>query len=179
MGTRHSDTSCRFARLFPAISPSPGREALVYMESTTALPTRENVIFDIDMLNIQPRQRFFITLQLIVASPQFIQRSDALLEPFFSRYPELVTTFHNVRQHGTSQEHHVFPSRRIFDFDFEFLTKICEADSTKTQKSKTVTFNLVGSPPKTRVRYNCFISLSRREGRPGYMLDPPESTMCL
>ena len=29
------------------------------------------------------------------------------------------------------------------------------------------------------MRYSCFISFSKRLGRPGYMLDPPERTMCL
>ncbi|KAJ3884730.1 hypothetical protein GG344DRAFT_60204 [Lentinula edodes] len=41
------------------------------------------------------------------------------------------------------------------------------------------TFNLDGSPFRTRVRYNCFISFSRRLGRPAYMLDPPERMTCL
>lgn len=29
------------------------------------------------------------------------------------------------------------------------------------------------------MRYNCFISFSRREGNPGYILEPPERTTCL
>lgn len=41
------------------------------------------------------------------------------------------------------------------------------------------TFNLSAFPPNTRVRYNCFISFSNLLGSPGYMLDPPERTMCL
>jgi hypothetical protein len=41
------------------------------------------------------------------------------------------------------------------------------------------TFKRVGSPLSTRVRYSCFISFSRREGSPGYMLEPPERTTCL
>eukprot|EP00095_Tigriopus_kingsejongensis_P006946 maker-scaffold1282_size50771-snap-gene-0.20 protein:Tk06946 transcript:maker-scaffold1282_size50771-snap-gene-0.20-mRNA-1 annotation:"hypothetical protein AWRI1631_42080" len=35
------------------------------------------------------------------------------------------------------------------------------------------------SPLRTRSKYNCLISRSRREGRPGYMVEPPERTMCL
>ena len=44
---------------------------------------------------------------------------------------------------------------------------------------KPLTFKRVGSPFNTRVRYSCFISFSRREGSPGYMLEPPERTTCL
>jgi len=29
------------------------------------------------------------------------------------------------------------------------------------------------------VRYSCFISFSRRDGSPGYILEPPERTTCL
>lgn len=36
-----------------------------------------------------------------------------------------------------------------------------------------------GSPFSTLVRYSCFISFSSRLGRPGYILDPPERTICL
>ena len=46
-------------------------------------------------------------------------------------------------------------------------------------RGRQLTFKRVGSPLSTRVRYNCFISFSRREGSPGYMLEPPERTTCL
>ena len=36
-----------------------------------------------------------------------------------------------------------------------------------------------GLPLRTRVRYSCFISFSRRDGRPGYMDEPPDRTTCL
>jgi len=35
------------------------------------------------------------------------------------------------------------------------------------------------SPLRTSVKYNCLTSFSRRLGKPGYMVDPPESTICL
>lgn len=41
------------------------------------------------------------------------------------------------------------------------------------------TFSRVGSPFRSRVRCNCLISFSRRLGRPGYILEPPERTICL
>src|SRR5690606_34945273 len=40
-------------------------------------------------------------------------------------------------------------------------------------------FSLSGFPPSTRVSHSCFSSFSSREGRPGYMLLPPDSTMAL
>lgn len=42
-----------------------------------------------------------------------------------------------------------------------------------------LTFNRLGSPFSTLTRYNCFISFSKRLGRPGYMVEPPDNTMCL
>jgi len=34
-------------------------------------------------------------------------------------------------------------------------------------------------PFRTLSKYNCLSSLSKRLGRPGYMVDPPDRTMCL
>lgn len=42
-----------------------------------------------------------------------------------------------------------------------------------------LTESLSTSPLSTRSRYSCLSSLSSREGRPGYMVDPPDNTMCL
>ena len=42
-----------------------------------------------------------------------------------------------------------------------------------------LTDNLVVSPFNTRSRYSCLISLSSLLGRPGYMVLPPDSTICL
>lgn len=44
---------------------------------------------------------------------------------------------------------------------------------------RQLTFNRLGSPFSTLTRYNCFISFSKRLGRPGYMVEPPDNTMCL
>lgn len=42
-----------------------------------------------------------------------------------------------------------------------------------------LTESLSTSPLSTRSRYSCLSSLSSRDGRPGYMVDPPDNTMCL
>lgn len=42
-----------------------------------------------------------------------------------------------------------------------------------------LTDNLSMSFFSTRSKYNCLISLSNRLGRPGYMVEPPDSTICL
>lgn len=39
--------------------------------------------------------------------------------------------------------------------------------------------SLSGLLCSTREKYSCFISFSRRDGRPGYIDEPPERTMCL
>ena len=53
------------------------------------------------------------------------------------------------------------------------------SESKTRRRQRKPTFKRVGSPFSTRVRYSCFISFSRREGSPGYILEPPESTICL
>ena len=42
-----------------------------------------------------------------------------------------------------------------------------------------LTASLSVSPFRTLSRYSCLISLSSLEGRPGYMVEPPDRTMCL
>lgn len=42
-----------------------------------------------------------------------------------------------------------------------------------------LTDNLSMSFLSTRSKYSCLISRSKRLGRPGYMVEPPDSTMCL
>ena len=49
----------------------------------------------------------------------------------------------------------------------------------REEKQTWHTLKREASPFRTRVKYSCFISFSRRLGRPGYILEPPESTMCL
>lgn len=41
------------------------------------------------------------------------------------------------------------------------------------------TLSRVGSPCSTLVSHSCFNSFSNLLGRPGYMLEPPESTIAL
>lgn len=52
-------------------------------------------------------------------------------------------------------------------------------ENAKCNCARPLTLIRAGSPASTRVRYSCFISFSSRLGRPGYMLEPPESTICL
>lgn len=106
-----------------------------------------------------------------------------MLVPLFSRNPKLFSSLHDIGQHCATEEDHVLPTWRIFNTDLEFL----ETTNTMVRPSLTVTevhdtertLSRVGSPFNTLVRYNCFISFSRRLGRPGYMLEPPERTTCL
>ena len=42
-----------------------------------------------------------------------------------------------------------------------------------------LTASLSVSPLRTLSKYSCLISRSSRDGRPGYMVDPPDRTMCL
>ena len=63
----------------------------------------------------------FIFKLLILPSPKLVQRPNTLLIPLLSRYPELLSVLHNVRQHRSAEEDHVLPSWGIFYPDFEFL----------------------------------------------------------
>lgn len=76
----------------------------------------------------------------------------------------------------------MFSPRGVFDPDFEFLAdnrKSVSKPGRNKPVEKIPTFNLLGSPPNTLVKYNCFISFSNLLGKPGYMLLPPLSTICL
>ena len=47
------------------------------------------------------------------------------------------------------------------------------------QNWQILTDNFDVSPFNTRSKYNCLISLSNLLGKPGYIVEPPESTICL
>jgi len=116
------------------------------------------------------------------ATPKFIQGGGSLLEPLLTGYPKFVPTLHDISQHRSSQKYHVLPSRRVFDPDLKFLRRYPLPSITlKIRRALwgVHTFKRVGSPLSTRVRYSCFISFSKREGSPGYILEPPERTTCL
>lgn len=72
-----------------------------------------------------------ITQTTLLRPSKFIQRPHTLLEPLVARYPKLLPVLHDICQHGASKEHHVFSSRRVFDFDFKFLVKV---NSVKVQR---------------------------------------------
>lgn len=57
----------------------------------------------------------------ILSPTQLLQRPSTLLEPLLSRYPKVVAVLHDIRENSSTEEHHVFSTRRILDPDFEFL----------------------------------------------------------
>lgn len=70
----------------------------------------------------------------------------------------------------------MLPSRGIFYSNFEVLRA---RQLSLGLRQNRLTFNLEPSPPRTLVKYNCFISFSSRDGNPGYIEEPPDKTMCL
>ena len=65
--------------------------------------------------------RVILQISLISFTIQLFQRSFALLVPLLPRHPKLLPVLHNIRQNSTTEEHHVFPTWRVLDFDLEFL----------------------------------------------------------
>ena len=59
------------------------------------------------------------------------------------------------------------------------MTPVEAGREMEDSHTKQLTDSLEVSPFSTRSRYSCLISRSRRDGRPGYMVEPPDSTMCL
>lgn len=121
---------------------------------------------------------------MIVASclVELIQSSDTLLIPLRLRNPELLSILHNVCKNRSPEEDHMFPSGWIFDSDFEILRSSVISRLAKLSIAclkPEQTFNLDPSPPRTLVRYSCFISFSNLDGNPGYIELPPLRTMCL
>lgn len=92
--------------------------------------------------------------------------------------PKVWPALHNISKHCSSQENHVFTLGGSLIQILNFCQRIRTSNALKNMR-KVLTFSLSGSPLSTQVRYSCFISFSRRLGRPGYMLDPPERTTCL
>lgn len=113
----------------------------------------------------------------LVSSTQLVKGSDALFLPLCFRDPECLLVLHNVCQDSTAQEHHVLSPGWVFDSDFEVLMTV-SMERLRVGESR-LTFNLDPSPPRTRVKYSCFISFSNLDGNPGYIDDPPERTICL
>lgn len=119
-----------------------------------------------------------------VPPSESLQRPDqTLLLDIGPGHPELISALHDISQDGSSKEDHMFSPGRILDLDLEVL--LYKINVTKISTLRVVvigfarTFSLSAFPPKTLVRYSCFISFSSRLGNPGYMLDPPERTTCL
>ena len=51
-----------------------------------------------------------------------LQHAHALLLVLTAQHPKLIVlVFHDVGEHGAAQEHHVLPTRRVLDFNLEFL----------------------------------------------------------
>ena len=96
-------------------------------------------------------------------------------------HPKFVSIFPYFRQNGASNENHVLSGRRVFNSDFEFLEwkKTGMRLMVLAGNRYKLTDNLSMSFLSTRSRYNCLISRSNRLGRPGYIVEPPDRTMCL
>jgi hypothetical protein len=140
---------------------------------------------------VQPATHFhpYITVSPINPTPRLIPSAELVESPntlFFPLGPcdpECLLVFHDIGQDGSSKEDHVFSTRGIFDSDFEVLSStsvppFCPRAALKScDHMGQLTFKRL--PPRTRVRYSCFISFSRRDGKPGYIDEPPDRTMCL
>lgn len=88
-------------------------------------------------------------------------------------------TTYNVCKHGSTQKDHMSSPRWIFYPDFEFLSSYRLAGLPRARTGDRLTFSLSGFPPSTFVNHSCFSSFSSRDGKPGYMLLPPLSTIAL
>lgn len=115
---------------------------------------------------------------------------DALLVVFRSRNPELVIVPHQVSKNRPSHENHLkdvgyqwssrdsdymFSSCRSLDADFKLLKN--KKVGTTLKALPTPKFSVF--PRSTRAKYSCFKSRSNRLGNPGYIVEPPDRTMCL
>lgn len=67
---------------------------------------------------------------------------------------------------------------KLTSFEFDFPRDI-GCSWTRAIRVEGRTFNRVGSPFNTLVKYSCFISFSSLLGSPGYILEPPDRTTCL
>ena len=59
--------------------------------------------------------------EVILRFPNFINNSQSLFIILFLGHPELLSILHDICQHRSTQKHHMFTTRRIFNVDFEFL----------------------------------------------------------
>ena len=82
---------------------------------------------------------------LVLSPPKFVKRFSTLLEPLLSRYPEFLSSFHDVGQNSTSKEDHMLSTGWIFDPDFEFLSrKQSNQWSSRMRKMDWMNIRLVG-----------------------------------
>merc|ERR1719431_945749 len=88
---------------------------------------------------------------------------------------------------STSNPFSSYSALVIQNSSLSFITSARTAPPMKTMSfllggSSILILNLESlsvSPLRTRSRYNCLISLSSLLGSPGYIVDPPDNTICL
>ncbi|KDR15590.1 hypothetical protein L798_10535 [Zootermopsis nevadensis] len=89
---------------------------------------------------------------------QLLEHTNTLLLIFFVGHPKRVPVLHHFSQNSATDEYHVLTPRRVFNANFKFL-------STKKKKYGKM--------------YSCLISRSSLLGNPGYIVEPPDNTICL
>lgn len=73
-----------------------------------------------------PRLRRNLQYCICIASlfnTEFLETFQSLFLVFFSWYPEWLLILHNISEHRTSKEHHVFPSGWVLNTNLEFLQR--------------------------------------------------------
>lgn len=65
--------------------------------------------------------QFIIIIFLSDSTSQFLQHSQTFFIVLGFGQPEGVLVFHDVGQHGATQEHHVLTPGRVLDADLELL----------------------------------------------------------
>merc|ERR1719334_2733398 len=96
----------------------------------------------------------------IFARAQLVQARQPLLLVIGLGDPELLFVLHDIRQHSSADEHHVFSPGRVFNPDLEL------GESLRVALEHPLQIELLDFS-------------FQPGGRPGYMVDPPDSTMCL
>ena len=74
------------------------------------------------MLNVEDRKRdrWFCFLTANTDS-EFRHDAQTLFLVFGTQHPEFVAVLHDLGQHSSTEEDHVFSARRVFNPDLEFL----------------------------------------------------------
>lgn len=62
--------------------------------------------------------------QAFTRSSELLQDSRPFLLPLLLGSPELVTVLHNIPQHRPTDEHQVFPPRRVLDVELKLLEPV-------------------------------------------------------